>query len=104
MPANQRGTTKFYRRKMNSFSGWDDTVRTKLLLAKSQTVTGFFLNHYVSDFPASLASMWFNESLVVQIHPTKYFGLASIADAVDCMHQGKNVGKVVVDLHNSSKL
>lgn len=38
---------------VNKFNGWNQ-VDTSTLLAKSTTITGFFLNHYVKEFPKTL--------------------------------------------------
>jgi NADPH-dependent curcumin reductase CurA len=38
------------------------------------------------------------------VDPSKFSGLDQVAAAVDYMYSGKNVGKVVVDLPEHSKL
>ena len=85
----------------DSFSG---TVSTYDLLAGSKTVSGFFLNNYRSQFPrhfAKLAQLFASGELKVFVDD-KFSGLEGIYDAVDYLHSGKNLGKVVVALNAPS--
>ncbi|KAI8915842.1 hypothetical protein EDD86DRAFT_243812 [Gorgonomyces haynaldii] len=44
--------------KMSSFSSvWTDQVSSTSLLAKSTTITGFFLNHYAREMPAHMQKL-----------------------------------------------
>lgn len=91
--------------KMNTFH-WD-TVKTNTLLAKSNTLTGFFLNHYSKEFPQAmqyLTTSVTNGTLKPVIHSQMFQGLSSISDAIKCLHSGKNIGKVVVEIQQRSKL
>ncbi|KAA8536188.1 hypothetical protein F0562_028666 [Nyssa sinensis] len=82
--------------------GWKPSNYTGLcekLLAKSQTVAGFFLiqyshlwqQHWTNFF---IFSHW--GKLKVAIDPKRFLGLHSVADAVEYLHSGRSVGKVVV--------
>jgi len=74
------------------------------LLAKSTSVRGFFLFNYLEQIrphTAKLTKLIQEGKLKSEIDSTKFYGLESIADAVDYMYSGKNKGKVVVDLVGS---
>ncbi|KAG6502966.1 hypothetical protein ZIOFF_035255 [Zingiber officinale] len=83
------------------------------LLAKSQTVAGFFLIHYAhlwqehldklfdlySTGNLKVHSILLAHPLVshyVAVDPKRFNGLDSVADAVEHLHSGKSFGKVVV--------
>ncbi|KAL3679180.1 hypothetical protein R1sor_022136 [Riccia sorocarpa] len=71
------------------------------VLAKSQTVVGFFLNDYVSlwrEHASRLAKMFLNKKLKVTVDPTPFIGVESVVDAVEHLHSGRSLGKVVVQL------
>lgn len=71
------------------------------LLWKSQTLAGFFLNHHVSKWQPSVQHLYelYNEGrLKIAVDPTKFNGLESVADAVDHLHSGQSIGKVVVNI------
>jgi len=71
------------------------------LLTKSSSVRGFFLSHFPSSFPIHLNRLvqLFGEGKLKLVVDTKKFnGLEAIPDAIDYMYEGKNVGKVVVQL------
>jgi len=77
-----------------------DVVPTYSLLNGSRTVSGFFLNNYRNDFPRHLLAM---TDLVQQGQLKPYIdgnfnGLEGVFDAVEYLHNGKNVGKVVVNV------
>ncbi|KAL8097101.1 hypothetical protein AgCh_030270 [Apium graveolens] len=82
------------------------------LLAKSQTLVGFFLNHYTHVWQQhldKLVQLYTMGKLKVLIDPKRFLGLHSVADAVEHLHSGKSVGKVVVCIdpsysNQSSKL
>jgi NADPH-dependent curcumin reductase CurA len=61
---------------MNTFN-WD-TVKTNQLLGKSTTITGFFLNHYVSEFGPTMKSLTDKVQqgqLRPAIHPETFVGV-----------------------------
>ncbi|XVF67594.1 hypothetical protein PTKIN_Ptkin10aG0133600 [Pterospermum kingtungense] len=69
------------------------------LLTKSQTVAGFFLNHYTHLWKEHLDRqilLYSSGKLKVKIDPKRFLGLHSVADAVEYLHSGKSTGKVVV--------
>lgn len=69
------------------------------LLAKSQTLAGFFLNHYAHLWQQHLdrlVHLYSMGVLKVALDPKRFLGLQSVADAVEHLHSGKSVGKVVV--------
>lgn len=82
--------------------GWKPLNYTGLcekLLAKSQTVAGFFLVQYSHLWQPHLDKLFHLYSLgklKVAIDPKKFLGLHSVADAVEYLHSGRSVGKVVV--------
>jgi hypothetical protein len=82
--------------------GWKPLNYTGLcekILAKSQTVAGFFLVQYSSLWQEHLDKLFHLYSLgklKVALDPKNFLGLQSVADAVEYLHSGKSVGKVVV--------
>ncbi|WVZ65206.1 hypothetical protein U9M48_014612 [Paspalum notatum var. saurae] len=69
------------------------------ILAKSQTVAGFFLVQYAhlwQDHLDKLFDLYASGKLKVSLDPKKFVGVASVPDAVEYLHSGKSVGKVVV--------
>lgn len=77
------------------------------LLKKSARIQGFFLNHYLSEYRASmdhLVKMCTSGDLVCQVDlgdlstEGRFTGLESVFRAVDYMYLGKNTGKIVVEL------
>jgi len=76
------------------------------LLRKSASVRGFYLNDYVDKWPSHMMQL---SKLVQQgklqsvVDETKFIGLEQIADAIDHMYSGNNIGKVVVQLHENNK-
>ena len=71
------------------------------LLAKSASVHAFFLPHfsrYYREHTARLFQLISDGSLRVAIDPTQFEGLDAVADAVEYLHSGKSMGKVVVKL------
>jgi len=75
-------------------------VYTKLI-PKSAAVLGFFLPHYVAHFRTHLPrlfQLYQRGQLQVAIDPTPFEGLEAVPDAVEYLHAGRNVGKVVVRL------
>ncbi|KAF5194381.1 Prostaglandin reductase-3 [Thalictrum thalictroides] len=82
--------------------GWKPLNYTGLcekILAKSQTVVGFFLVQYSHLWQQHLDSLFqhfSSKKLQVNLDPKKFLGLGSVADAVEYLHSGKSAGKVVV--------
>lgn len=71
------------------------------LLAKSQTVSGFFLvqyGHLWQEHLDRLFNLHSTGKLKVAVDPKRFIGLNSVADAVEYLHSGKSVGKVVVSV------
>ncbi|KAJ3676992.1 hypothetical protein LUZ60_002716 [Juncus effusus] len=69
------------------------------LLAKSQTVAGFFLvqhAHLFQEHLDKLFDLYAAGKLKIAVDPTKFLGLSSVPDAVEYLHSGKSLGKVVV--------
>jgi len=70
------------------------------LLRKSASVGGFFLFHYVDHFSVHflrLARLYAEGKLTSKVD-LSFRGLDSIPDAVDFLHSGRNLGKVIVEL------
>ncbi|KAI4990103.1 hypothetical protein ZWY2020_038466 [Hordeum vulgare] len=82
--------------------GWKPKNYTGLcekILAKSQTVAGFFLvqhAHMWQEHLDKLFELYASGKLKVSLDPKKFLGVASAVDAVEYLHSGKSVGKVVV--------
>ncbi|XP_052192327.1 uncharacterized protein LOC127801350 isoform X2 [Diospyros lotus] len=82
--------------------GWKPRNYTGLcdkILSKSQTVAGFFLVQYPHLWQHHLDRLFNLYSLgklKVFVDPKAFLGLHSVADAVEYLHSGKSVGKVVV--------
>jgi len=85
-------------------TGWTGTGKPQKplppkLLSKSASVRGFFLNNYAEEWKPhfkKLAMSLADGSLQGVVDPTKFEGLEGVADAIEYMYAGKNVGKVVV--------
>ncbi|KAL7156794.1 hypothetical protein ABFS83_02G033100 [Erythranthe nasuta] len=82
--------------------GWKPQNYTGLcekILAKSQTVAGFFLVQYANlwqEHLDKLVDLHSSGKLKVSLDPKQFLGVRSVADAVDHLHSGQSVGKVVV--------
>lgn len=71
------------------------------LLAKSASLSAFFLPHYTKYVPRHLDKLFKlveSEKISSVIDPNRFRGLTSIYDAVDLMYSRKNCGKIVVEL------
>ncbi|CAA6659442.1 unnamed protein product [Spirodela intermedia] len=68
------------------------------ILAKSQTVAGFFLPHYAHLWKEHLGRLFdlYSSGKLRCCGSKKFLGLSSVADAVEYLHSGESVGKVVV--------
>ena len=69
------------------------------LLMKSASLRAFFLPHFRSHFQehaAQLFQLLQAGTLRVAIDPTAFQGLDAVCDAVEYLHSGSSVGKVVV--------
>ncbi|CAA0807542.1 ARP protein (REF [Striga hermonthica] len=95
--------------------GWTPRNYTGLcekILAKSQTVAGFFLLQYVQFWQEhldKLVDLYSKGKLKVALDPKPFVGIHSVADAVEYLHSGKSVGKVIVCIdptfsHHPAKL
>jgi NADPH-dependent curcumin reductase CurA len=71
-----------------------DKVDTLQLLASSRTVSGFFMPAHMKEMVRALRE----GKLVVKVDDAGLYGLDQIASGVEYMHQGKNMGKVVIPL------
>ncbi|XP_058097096.1 uncharacterized protein LOC131242466 [Magnolia sinica] len=82
--------------------GWQPSNYTGLcekILAKSQTVAGFFLvqySHLWKEHLDRLFDLYSSGKLKVSLDPRKFSGISSVADAVEYLHSGRSQGKVVV--------
>ncbi|GBG84169.1 hypothetical protein CBR_g38143 [Chara braunii] len=74
------------------------------LLFKSQSLVGFFLPYYDSYFRSHIAKLhqlYSKGLLKVAIDPTQFNGVERVADAIEYLHSGKSIGKVVVGFASS---
>jgi hypothetical protein len=82
--------------------GWKPSNYTGLcekILAKSQTVAGFFLvqyTHFWQQHLDRLFDLYAMGKLKVAVDPKQFVGLHSVTEAVEYLHSGKSVGKVMV--------
>uniref|UniRef100_A0A6N2L430 Enoyl reductase (ER) domain-containing protein n=1 Tax=Salix viminalis TaxID=40686 RepID=A0A6N2L430_SALVM len=82
--------------------GWTPANYTGLcekILAKSQTVAGFFLlqhTHLWAQHLDRLYNMFASGKLKVELDQKRFDGVHSVADAVEYLHSGKSIGKVVI--------
>ncbi|DBA00067.1 TPA: hypothetical protein N0F65_003733 [Lagenidium giganteum] len=71
------------------------------LLSKSASVRGFLLGNHAAHIPAhmkKLLGLVAEKKLSAGVDSTDFVGLSGVADALDHMYAGKNIGKVVVRL------
>jgi len=71
------------------------------LLARSASIRGFFLNHFAAHrkrHAAALVKLVSEGKIRSFVDEKRFEGLSSIADAIDYMYRGENIGKVVVKL------
>lgn len=69
------------------------------LLAKSASLRGMFLPHFIQRLPEHLqrlADLYRSGKLLVAVDNTPFVGIESVVDAVEYLHSGKSRGKVVV--------
>jgi NADPH:quinone reductase-like Zn-dependent oxidoreductase len=74
---------------------------TEKLLWRSAACVGFFLPLHARHFRrhlARLVALRESGSLQVALDPTPFVGLESVADAVEHLHSGRSLGKVVVQV------
>ncbi|TVU00586.1 hypothetical protein EJB05_53975, partial [Eragrostis curvula] len=82
--------------------GWKPQNYTELcekILGRSQTVAGFFLIQYSQlwqNHLEKLFDLYAAGKLKVSLNPKKFMGAASVPDAVEYLHSGRSVGKVIV--------
>ena len=85
-------------------SGWKPSILKGLperLLAKNQSLVGFFLLNYATHFQRHfnmLQDLYKEGKLVIALDPTRFQGIDSIYNAIDMLHSGKSRGKVTVNL------
>ncbi|KAJ9705012.1 hypothetical protein PVL29_003183 [Vitis rotundifolia] len=90
--------------------GWQPSNYTGLcekLLAKSQTVAGFFLVQYAHLWQEHLDRLFHLFSLgklKVAVDPKRFLGLHAVADAVEYLHSGKSAGKVWTTFPKQNKI
>jgi len=83
-------------------SGWKPSNYTGLcekILAKSQSVAGFFLMNYPHLWRVHmerLHNLYTTGKLKIALDPKQFLGVKSVADAVEYLHSGQSIGKVVV--------
>ncbi|KAG5464268.1 hypothetical protein LSCM1_00449 [Leishmania martiniquensis] len=73
---------------------------TTALLLKSASLKGFFLLHYlkvISKYLAELLQLLESDQIKLFVDK-KFWGLNSVADAVDHLYSGTSFGKVVVEI------
>ena len=76
---------------------------SQILLSKSASVHGFFMNHFLKDVPmhyAKLSSLLAAGKLVshVDLRSGRLGGVEGVCDAVEYLYSGKSTGKIVMDL------
>lgn len=72
-----------------------------MILGKSASIRGFFLNDFTELFKRhlhQLSTMIAAGQLQSIVDPQTFVGLEAVPDAIDYLYQGKNVGKIVIDL------
>ncbi|KAI9137245.1 putative oxidoreductase [Paraphysoderma sedebokerense] len=84
----------------NSKLLFDDTVPTYLLLSKSISVIGFFLNHYMKDGGmkawAHLVDGISKGTISFSVDMQDFRGLEDVSRGIKHLFAGKNIGKVVI--------
>ena len=91
----------------SSYSARPTLPLHRILLSKSASIRGFFLNHYIAEIPSHvsrLAQLYEAGTLKAQVDLGEsvaggpFRGLESVYDAVDYLYSGRNRGKVVVEV------
>ena len=91
----------------SSYSARPTLPLHRILLSKSASIRGFFLNHYIAEIPSHisrLAQLYEAGTLKAQVDLGEcvaggpFRGLESVCDAVDYLYSGRNRGKVVVEV------
>lgn len=78
-----------------------------ILLPKSASVTGFFLPHYgqfIAPHMKNLFKGYDSKKLHVGMDEQKWSGLKSIPKAIQWLYDGKNSGKIIIDLPKPASL
>jgi len=78
---------------------------TARLLGKSASVRGFFMNHFAQHFKRHadlLFSLYKEGKIKSHVDSAQFKGLDQVADALEYLYKGKNMGKLVVDIRASS--
>ena len=103
---------------VSTYKGTSDTLAPSVpvsvtrLLAKSASIRGFFLPHYIHQYPshfAKMVAMVTDGRLKCAVDngtntSSPFVGLESVTDAVDYLYSGNSCGKVFVQLNQTSKL
>ena len=85
-------------------SGWEPSVLRGVperLLAKNQSLIGFFLLNYAKHFQKHfnmLYELWRDSKLHVALDPKPFHGIDSVPMAVEWLQSGNSQGKVTVSL------
>eukprot|EP00890_Picochlorum_soloecismus_P006507 jgi/Picsp_1/6858/NSC_04195-R1_arp protein len=85
-------------------SGWEPSVLRGIperLLAKNQSLIGFFLMNYAAHFQrhfSDILDRFLNGSLKVALDDAPFYGIDQVYDAVDRLQSGVSKGKVVVQI------
>lgn len=91
----------------SSFSARPTLPLHQILLSKSASIRGFFLNNFISDIPSHLSrlSQLYEEGeLKAQVDLGEgvangpFRGLEAVYDAIDYLYSGQSRGKVVVEV------
>ena len=85
----------------SSASQFGGASLSSILLQKSASVRGFFLNHFRASslrHTQKLVDLVSAGKLSSIVDPQPFYGLESIHSAVQYMYSGKNIGKVVVTI------
>ena len=101
------GFIESYQGTSESYSARPTLPLYQILLSKSASVRGFFLNNYLTELPAHfsrLTQLYEEGKLRPQVDlgegaPSGPFrGLEAVYDGVDYLYSGRNRGKVVVEI------
>ena len=91
----------------SGFSARPSLPLHQILLSKSASIRGFFLNDYITDIPSHLSrlvQLYEEGRLTVQVDLGEgveggpFRGLEAVYDGVDHLYSGRSRGKVVVEV------
>jgi len=75
------------------------------LIGKSASVRGFFLKNFTREFKKHsilLFKLYTEGKLKSCVDPTQFKGLEQVANAIEFLYKGKNMGKIIVDISPSA--